>query len=108
MKILIVYSVIFTFFFIYLVITLTYQAIMHVLPGYPALWLRLSRHILHPTSLNAQQWLTQIFELVWNTFLIIGCCLFVRNTLRRVIGWYGARGNREPRASEHGMTAVHD
>lgn len=108
MKILIVYSVIFTFFFIYLVITMAYQLVMHVVPGYPALWLQLGHYIVHPASLNAQQWLSRIFELLWNTFLIVGCGLFAKNTVRRAIGWWHARGIREPRASGYGMTAVHD
>lgn len=108
MKVLIVYSVIFSFFFIYLVITVAYQLVMHVVPGYPALWYQLGHYILHPTSLDAQQWLSRIFELLWNTFLIIGCCLFARNTLRRVIGWWSARDNREVLASGYEMTAMHD
>lgn len=108
MRILIAYSVIFAYFFIYLVITMAYQVVVHVIPGYPGLWLRLGQNLLHPASLDIKHWLSQIFELLWNTFLITGCCLFARNTLRRVVRWWGARGDREVPASGYRMTAAHD
>ena len=104
MKILVVYSIIFACFFVYLVCTLGSQLVIHIIPGYPGLWLRLGHDLRHFTSLDAQ-FLTRLFELVWKTILIIGCSLFVRNSLRRLLA-----SRRQPDESRlgAGITAVNN
>jgi hypothetical protein len=93
--ILAVYATAFGFFSGYLLFVVGCQLIFHVIPGYPALWLRLGSGILHLDPAHAGQLLRQLFELFWKTLLIFGSFMFVKNGVQRGIVWLASRRQRE-------------
>jgi putative peptide zinc metalloprotease protein len=93
--ILAVYATVFGFFSGYLLFVVGCQLIFHVIPGYPALWLRVGSGILHLDAAHAGQLLRQLFELFWKTLLIFGSFMFVKNGVQRGIEWLASRRQRE-------------